>query len=235
MRKFILASIISFLASTTIVSAAEKEKEIKNYDFSFDGAFGRYDEQQLRRGLEIYTQVCSACHGMKYVSFRNLEDLGYSEQEIIDYAKNYQVYDSSLEDFRDAGKNDYFPKSMLLEAPDLSLMAKARKNGEDYIASLLTSYTGEEKESAGYVLYENKAYGGYINMAQPLYGEDVVFEDGSTADLESQAQDVAAFLTWSAEPKLNVRKKYGATIIFVLTLLTVLLFLNKKQIWHKKD
>lgn len=236
MRNLVKFTFIALLSLSSVAFAAEGKKVINDYDFSFDGPFGTYDQGQLRRGLEVYTQVCSACHGMKLVSFRSLEDLGYDEKEINDYASNYEVFDSTLDDFRPAGKNDYFPKSMLSNAPDLSLMAKARKGGPDYIASLLTGYTGEERESAGYVLYENTAYGGYLNMAPPLYGDDIIFEDGSPTDLENTSKDVAAFLMWTAEPKLEARKSSGATAIFLLTLLTALLYLTKKQIWHtKKD
>jgi ubiquinol-cytochrome c reductase cytochrome c1 subunit len=104
--------------------------------------------------------------------------------------------------------------------------------GPEYIASLLTGYTGEEKEEAGTILYENTAFpGGWIAMAPPLWGDDVVFADGSPTDLESISQDVAAFLMWTAEPKMMARKQAGFTGVLMLSILAVLLYLTNKRIW----
>ncbi|MEL6204874.1 MAG: cytochrome c1, partial [Pseudomonadota bacterium] len=129
-----------------------------------------------------------------------------------------------------------------------SLMAKARAGfhgpygtglaqlfngmgGAEYIASLLTSYTGSEREEAGAFLYGNDAYGGYLAMAQPLYGDDVVYEDGTEATIEQQAKDVAAFLMWTAEPKMMARKQAGFVGVVFLGVLTVLLYLTNKRLW----
>ena len=104
--------------------------------------------------------------------------------------------------------------------------------GPDYIASLLTGYTGEEKEEAGVTLYENTAFpGGWISMAPPLYGEDVDFNDGHANDLEHISEDVSAFLMWTAEPKMMARKQAGFVSVFFLTILSVLLYLTNKKIW----
>ncbi len=225
---------------------------VENYDFSFEGPFGAFDQNQLQRGLQIYTEICSACHGLQYVPLRTLGDEGgpgLPEDQVFAYAEFYEVYDAEIDDFRTAKPSDHFPGSQLENAPDLSLMAKARAGfhgpyglginqffkgmgGPEYIASLLTGYTGEEKEEAGTILYENKAFpGGWISMAPPLYGEDVEFADGHANDLEHLSEDVAAFLMWTAEPKLMARKQAGFVGVVFLTLLSVLLYLTNKRLW----
>ena len=225
---------------------------VKNVDFSFDGPFGSYDQNQLQRGLQIYTEICSACHGLKFVPIRTLSDEGgphLPKDQVRAYAEYYEVFDPELDDFRAATPNDHFPESSLENAPDLSLMAKARAGfhgpyglginqlmkgigGPEYIAALLSGYTGNEKEEAGTVLYENTAYpGGYISMAPPLYGEDVEFADGHANDLHHLAEDVAAFLMWTAEPKMMARKQAGFVGVLFLTFLSVLLYLTNKRLW----
>ncbi len=235
-----------------IVSAAQEESHITDYSFSFEGPFGSYDQMQLQRGLQIYTNICSACHGLKYVPFRSL---GYEggpslpQDQVRAYAEFYEVFDPELDDYRAALPTDHFPQSQLENAPDLSLMAKARAGfhgpyglginqffrgmgGPEYIVNLLNGYTGEDREEAGAILYENTAFpGGWVAMAPPLYGDDVVFEDGSPTDIVSEAKDVAAFLMWTAEPKLGARKQAGFTAVLFLTVLAVLLYLTNKRIW----
>ena len=169
------------------------------------------------------------------------------------------MYDEELEDFRPAVPTDKFPANTGVGAPDLSLMAKARAGfhgpygsglnqlfkgmgGPEYIASLLTGYTGEDKVEAGVTLYENTAFpGGWISMAPPLYGDDVEYVNEEVeASLEQEAQDVAAFLMWTAEPKMMARKQAGFVGVLFLTVLSVLLYLVNKKIWapikgRKKD
>ncbi len=234
--------------------AAGEEGHIEDYSFSFEGPFGAYDQMQLQRGLKVYTQVCTACHGLKFVPLRTLGDEGgphFTEDEVRAYAEqNFEVYDEELEDYRAAIPTDHFPANTAAGAPDLSLMAKARAGfhgpygtglsqlfngmgGAEYIASILTGYTGEEKVEAGTTFYENHAFpGGWIAMAPPLYGEDVDFDDGHPNTLENEAQDVAAFLMWAAEPKMMARKSAGFTGVIFLVLLSVLLYLTNKRIWR---
>jgi len=221
-------------------------------DFSFEGPLGSYDQLQLQRGLKVYTEVCSACHGLQYVPLRTLGDEGgphLPEAQVRAYASQYEVFDPEIDDFRTAKPTDTFPSSGLASAPDLSLMAKARAGfhgpyglginqivngmgGPEYIYSLLTSYTGEEKEEAGTILYENTAFpGGWIAMGPPLVGEDVEFDDGHENDLSSEAKDVAAFLMWTAEPKMMARKHAGLVGVGMLILLSVLLYFTNKRIW----
>ena len=177
------------------------------------------------------------------------DGLGYSEDQVRAYAEYYEIFDPELDDYRAAVPADHFPAVVDAGAPDLSLMAKARAGfhgpygtgisqlvngmgGPEYIASLLTGYTGEEKEEYGSVFYENTAYPGkWIAMAPPLYGEDVDYDDGHANDIYSEAQDVAAFLMWAAEPKMMARKHSGFVGVLFLVLLSVLLYLTNKRLW----
>ena len=257
-RKLALAAAISL--SSTAAFAAGAGGHIEDVDFSFEGPFGTFDEFQLQRGLQVYTEVCAACHGLQYVPFRTLHDEGgpgLPEDQVRAYAAFYEVYDDEIEDFRTATPTDHFPGSNLENAPDLSLMAKARAGfhgpygtglaqlfkgmgGPEYITALLTGYTGKTKEEAGAVLYENTAFpGGWIAMAPPIADGQVEFADGHANDLHHIAEDVSAFLMWTAEPKLVARKEAGFKAVLFLIAFSVILYLTNKRLWkdikHKHD
>ena len=180
--------ITSFVLSNAAFSAGPSGK-IEDIDFSFEGVFGTYDKNQLQRGLQVFTEVCAGCHGLKHVAYRNLGDPGGPElppEQVKAYAAQFDIFDPELDDERSAIPSDYFGGSMVENAPNLSLMAKARLRGPEYIATLLKSYNEEEKEQAGSVLYGNKLYpGGWIAMAQPLWGDDVEYMDGTEASFSS--------------------------------------------------
>jgi len=261
MRNLIVATAGLYLGLTSAGLAAGGAGEVKNYDFSFEGPFGTYDQNQLQRGLQVYTDICAGCHGLRYVPIRTLSDhdgphlpedqvRAYAaEIFVLDEPNNFHLYDPETDEYRALTPNDNFPVNETANAPDLSMMAKARAGfhgpyglglnqffkgigGPEYIASLLTGYTGEEKEEAGTVLYENKAFpGGWISMAPPLYGDDVEFVDGSATDLEALSKDVSAFLMWTAEPKMMARKQAGFVGVIFLTILSVLLYLTNKRLW----
>jgi ubiquinol-cytochrome c reductase cytochrome c1 subunit len=251
-----LSALTAVVMTAGSAFAAGDAAHIHDVDFSFEGPFGKFDQNQLQRGLKVYTEVCSACHGLQYVPLRTLGDEGgphLPEDQVRAYSTQFEVFDAELDDFREAKPSDHFPESGLAEAPDLSLMAKKRAafhgpygtginqllkgiGGPEYIAALLTSYTGEEKEEAGTTFYENTAFpGGWIAMAPPLYGEDVDFDDGHSNSLHHEAEDLAAFLMWTAEPKMMARKQVGFVAVLMLGLLSVLLFLTNKKLWapHK--
>ncbi|MEE4121202.1 MAG: cytochrome c1 [Paracoccaceae bacterium] len=236
--------------------AAGPEGQVTDYDFSFEGPFGTYDQMQLQRGMQVFTEICSACHGLRYVPFRTLGDPGgpdLPDDQVRAYAEMFEVYDPELDDgfggFRPATPVDHYPESQFEGAPDLSLMAKARAGfsgpygtglaqlfkgmgGPEYIASYLGGYTGEDRMEAGTLLYENTVFpGGWTQMAPVFYGDDVVYEDGTEATIEQQAQDVAAFLMWTAEPKMMARKQTGFVAVIFLGVLTVLLYLTNKRLW----
>ena len=239
-KTFIKAIICNFVLATQLIfinpaNSAGPVGKIDDVDFSFEGVLGTYDKYQLQRGLQVFTEVCAGCHGLKHVAYRNLGDKGGPElppEQVKAYAAQFDIFDADLDDDRSAVPSDYFAGSMVENAPNLSLMAKARVGGAEYIVSLLKSYSEEEKEQAGSVLYGNKLYpGGWIAMAQPLYGDDVEYMDGTEATLQQEAEDVAAFLMWAAEPKLNVRKETGFRAVLLLLFLSVLLYFTNKKLW----
>jgi ubiquinol-cytochrome c reductase cytochrome c1 subunit len=229
---------------------------VTDFSFSFEGPFGRFDQAQLQRGLQVYTEVCAGCHGLKFVPYRDLAEHGgpaMSEEQMRAYAAMFEVTDPETGESRPATPADHFGPSMIETAPDLSLMAKARAGfhgpvglgfnqmlrgmgGPEYIASLLAGFTGEEKEEAGTTLYGNTVFpGGWISMAPPLSDELVTYADGTAATVEQMSQDVAAFLMWTAEPKMMARKAAGLTAVLFLIFLTVLLYFTNKKVWapHK--
>ena len=260
-----IAALFALTLAPVATLAAESGGHIEDIDFSFEGPFGAFDQNQLQRGLQLYTEVCASCHGLQYVPIRTLSDEGgpqIPEDQVRAYATAFPVldedsnrflYDRETAEFRTLVPSDHFPANHAQNAPDLSMMAKARAGfhgpygtginqffkgigGAEYIANLLTGYTGEQKQEAGAVLYENTAFpGGWIRMAPPLLGEDVEFADGHSNDLHHEAEDIAAFLMWAAEPKMMARKQAGFVGVLFLVLLSVLLYLTNKRIWapHK--
>ena len=261
MIKQLSLSIALIAGLATGVQAEGDAGHTEDVNFVFEGPFGAFDQNQLQRGLKVYTEVCSGCHGLKFVPFRTLADEGgphlpedqmkayVAEFAINDETANQHLYDPETEELRGLLPSDNFPANNSQGAPDLSLMAKARAGfhgpyglginqfvqgigGPEYIVSLLTGYTGEEKEEAGSTLYENTAFpGGWISMAPPLYGEDVDFDDGHSNDLHHESEDLASFLMWTAEPHQNARKQTGFIAVFFLSILTVLLYLTNKKLW----
>lgn len=234
--------------------AAGGAGHVEDIAFSFEGPFGVFEQDQLQRGFQVYYEICAGCHGMKFLSFRDLgSETGpaFPPEQVKAIAENFEVADEEGEpgDTRAAKPSDNFPVNNSVGAPDLTLMAKARAGfhgpsgtginqlmkgigGPEYIFSLLIGYTGEEKEEAGAFLYENEAFaGGYISMAQPLYGDDVEYQDGTEASLEQQAEDVSAFLMWAAEPKLAERKQAGFRNVGFILMLFVLLYFTNRKLW----
>ena len=227
--------------------------------FSFDGPLGKFDNQQLQRGYQVYKEVCSACHSLKYVAFRNLEQIGFSEEEVRAEAANWNVPGidgvTGEATTRPGEPTDYFPSPYPNEVaaraannnaypPDLSLITKARPDGSNYVYSLLQGYNEPDPEDLAKSpdfepsppgLYFNE-YFYNINIAMPpqLYPDLITYVDGTEATPEQMAQDVAAFLTWTAEPSLVQRKQTGWFVIGFLLFATGLAFMSYKQIWAGK-
>ena len=225
----------------------------KNYSFASDGPFGRFDRQQLQRGFQVYREVCAGCHGLSFVAFRNLADLGYTEAEIRKVASEFQVPDinpDTGEPTTRAGlPADRFPSPYANEVaaraannnavpPDLSLIVKARHGGNDYIASLLTGYRNPPAElpresRPGPGLHYNP-YFPNLNLAMPppFTGDgQVQYADGTRATVDQMAQDVSAFLTWTAEPNLERRHQAGLAVMIFLLFATVLAYFAYKNVW----
>lgn len=253
MRNLAITTIAALALSTGAALAAGAAGEVKDVDFSFEGPFGKFDQLQLQRGLQVYTESCAGCHGLKQVPIRTLADEGgphLPADQVRAYAANLDPV--MLPDFEERTREwtDHFPeRSGDGMGPDLSLMAKARAGfsgpygtginqffkgmgGPEYVYSILTGYTGEEKEEAGTIFYENKAFpGGWIAMAPPLFDEMVEYADGSDNTVSGMAEDVSAFLMWTAEPKMMARKQTGFVSVLFLGVLTVLLYLTNKRLW----
>ena len=254
MKKLLISAISALVLGTGSAFAAGGEAHIEDIAFSFEGPFGRYDQQQLRRGFQVYREVCAACHGLKFVPIRSLSDEG-GPQTNPDWVRAYaaeldEAIDKDSGEPRPRKETDMFPtRKGEGMGPDLSLMAKARAGfhgpygtginqlvkgigGPEYITAILTGFTGEEKEEAGSFFYENHAFStGWIAMTPPLSEDLVEYEDGTPATVEQMAEDVSAFLMWTAEPKLEDRKTVGLTAIILLVLLTSLLYLTNKRLW----
>ena len=229
---------------------AEEAMSLKKQNWSFEGIFGRYDNSTLQRGLQIYQEVCSVCHGMKRLRFRELRDLGFTDDQIKQYAKTFEILDGPNElgemFLRPGEPSDTFvsPYKNKEEAkasfggsypPDLSLLTKAIKNGPDYIYSLLTGYEDPPKEfklTDG--LYYNPYYDGkVIAMPPPLYDNAIEYIDGTNASLDQLSYDIVHFLNWAAEPKLQQRKSLGLKVLLFLIVLTLLLYVTMKEIWSR--
>jgi ubiquinol-cytochrome c reductase cytochrome c1 subunit len=213
-----------------------------------DGVFGAFDKSAAQRGLQVYREICAGCHSLKYVAFRNFADLGFSEDEVKALAAEYEVEDGPDDDgemfMRPGRPADRVPSPYPNEnaaraanggayPPDLSLIAKARPNGTNYVYSLLQGYEDAPSDfEVGEGMNYNAYYPGHqIAMAQPLYEEAVDYADGTPATLEQHASDLAIFLTWTAEPKLEERKGMGLKVMMFLVILTGLFYATKRKIW----
>ncbi len=257
MRKFlnIIFTLIFFLFFGINSIAAEKTAKLLSPEWSFKGFFGKFDRASLQRGYQVYIEVCSACHSMKYLSYRNLSEPGgpeFSENQAKAIASNFEVTDgpnSEGEMFtRPAKLSDKFvtPYENVEAAtaanggaypPDMSVLVKARKGGADYIYSLLLGYddppAGMELDDGVY--YNKYMYGNKIKMSAPLSDGIVEYSDGTEATTEQMSKDVVSFLMWSAEPHLESRHKTGFRVIVYLIILTILVYLSMKKIWSRVE
>lgn len=229
-------------------SAAEGALAPVERDWSFDGLFGSFDRAAAQRGLQVYREVCAVCHGLDYIAFRNLADLGFSEEQVSALAAEYQVTDGPDDTGqmfeREAQPTDHipppFPNEQAARAanggalpPDLSLITKARADGSDYLYSLLVGYQDPPPEAEGPAGMSYNLYfpGNWIAMPPPLSPDIVQYADGTSATVEQMASDVTVFLTWAAEPTLETRKQTGLKVMLFLIVLTGLLFATKRRIW----
>ena len=230
--------------------------EPRHVAFSFDGPFGKYDRPQLQRGFQVYKEVCASCHGLNFVAFRNLEDLGYAEEEIKAIADKWQIEVPSVDpktgeaSTRKALPADNFPNPYPNEVvaraanrnalpPDLSLITEARHGGPAYVASLLTGYRNPprdlpEESRPGEGTYFNPYFPNLnIAMPPPLTADgQVSYADGTNPSRDQMAKDVSAFLAWTAEPELENRKATGWAVLIFLLFATILAYLAYQNIWH---
>jgi len=240
--------ILTFASSLTL--ASEDAHPPKQITWPFEGALGKVDRQAAQRGFQVYKEVCAACHGLYNVSYRNLKDIGFSESEIKEIAKNYTVKDGPNEEGemfeRPATPADKFvrpyPNEQAARAsnngaypPDLSLIVKARGDGANYLFSLLTGYAeapSNFKLMTG--LYYNPYFpGGQIAMPPPLTEGQVTYMDGTKSSVEQMAHDLTVFLQWTAEPEMEHRKSMGLKVMIFLVFFTIFFYISKRTIWQK--
>ena len=248
MKKLVLLSACLFSLSPMVANAAGDAPKLKKQDWSFNGFNGTFDRGALQRGFQVYTQVCAACHGMKHVAYRNLTALGYTEAEVKAIASQYTTIDGPNDEgemferpmkpsdkFKEPYDNDKAARYANNGAlpPDLSLITKARVGGADYIYGLLTGYEeapeGEEMMAGQH--WNNVMPGHKIAMAAPLSDDMVGYEDESPTTVSQYSKDVATFLTWAAEPEMEIRKRTGIKVILFLLVFAGLLYGVKKKIW----
>ena len=233
----------------SVPALADKDREEpKQIEWSFDGVFGKFDKPSVQRGFQVYKEVCSACHSLKRVSFRQLQGIGLSEAEVKSLAASYQIKDGpndAGEMFERPGKpSDYFPGPYANEKvarasnngalpPDHSLIIKAREDGPNYVYSLITGY----KAAPDGVTVPTGAYynpymdGHIIKMAPPLKEGSVTYQDGTPATVDQEAHDIVNFLQWAAEPEMEERKEMGIHVMLFLGAMTMFFYLVKKRIW----
>ena len=249
-RSKLIALLLSVLVSAPISITANGAESIAfpSQKWSFNGPFGTFDRGELQRGLQVYKEVCATCHSLNFISFRNLADLGFNEDEVKAIAAEFQVKDGPNNDGemfeRAAIPSDVWPAPYANDnaarasnngalPPDLSLMVDARAGGADYIYALLSGYheTPAGKE-VGEGMYYNAYYpGNQIAMPSPLVEDGVEYGDGTRATLVQQARDVSAFLAWATEPNMEQRKRMGVMVIIFLLVMTGLFYYSKKKIW----
>jgi len=244
--------IILFCVSSVNVISAEKVEYLKT-DWTFKGLFGKFDRASLQRGYQVYTEVCAACHSMKYLSYRNLSEKGGPEFSVAQakaIAASFEVTDGPNTDgemFQRPGKlSDKFvmPYENVKAAeaanggaypPDMSVLVKARGGGVDYIYSLLQGY---EEAPSGMILddgvhYNKYMYGNKIKMSAPLSDGIIEYSDGTNPSVEQMSKDVTTFLMWAAEPSLEARHQMGFKAIVYLIILTILVYFSMKRIWSR--
>jgi len=276
LRKAFAFAALGLVLTAGPVLAATTEKEPVDVHWSFEGPFGKFDKEQLQRGFKVYREVCSACHAMNLLYFRNLGQKGgpfydpkypnpNDNPVVKSLAHDIQVKDVDTDTgdviSRPAMPADKFPAPFANEyaarasnggalPPDLSVMAKAREGGPAYIYSLLTG--DKPTAPAGLTLPPGKYYdafypgdlssswhgkgpppeGGAIAMPPPLTDGKVTFDDGKPSTVKEEALDVAAFLAWAAEPKMEERKAFGLGAMIYLLIFSGLLYASYRRIWR---
>lgn len=249
LSKFIIFCSICavFLISVSAKANGDVEHP-KHMAWAFDGATGHIDRAAAQRGFQVYSQVCSTCHSMNRVAYRNLLQIGFTEDEVKALASG-----KSVEDYNDKGERIHRPAKLSDKLvppypnenasraanggaypPDLSLIVKARPDGANYVYSLITGFAAapeDAKPVAG--KYYNPYFSGHwISMPPPLSDGTVTYQDGTPATMDQMAKDVVNFLQFAAEPEMEQRKQIGLRVMIFLSILTVLLYFVKRRVWR---
>jgi len=222
---------------------------VPDYQWSHYGAFTSYNAGAIRRGHQVYAQVCATCHSLERIAYRNLIGTCYTEDEVKAMCEDIDVMDGPNDEgemFERPGKpSDYLPKPYANEEaarfsnngaypPDLSLITKARWGGASYIFALLTGYRDPPH---GVPPREGQAYnpyfpGGWIGMAKQLEDGLMDYEDGTPSTASQMAHDVSVFLAWAAEPEHDQRKMMGVKWCSMLVISIGLSFYYKRMKWN---
>jgi ubiquinol-cytochrome c reductase cytochrome c1 subunit len=240
---------IMTLLLSEVVYASSVAEEPQQINWPFDGMTGKFDYESIQRGFKVYKEVCSACHSVRLIAFRNLEQIGFSEEQVKSLAAEYDIEDGPNDNgdmFKRSGRpSDQIPGPFANEKaarasnngalpPDLSLIIKAREGGANYVHSLLIGF---QEPPIDFKLGENMHYNPYfpgrqIAMTPPLVLEgQVTFDDGTKATIDQMAYDVVNFLQWTAEPEMQERKSLGLRVLVFVGILIVLSWFANKAIW----
>ena len=262
MRKLILSALAALsmaaavpapaVLGTASVAFAEEGPALEHQNWPWLGVFGKYDQAQLKRGFQVYHDVCSACHGLKLVAYRNLAAIGFTEDEIKAFAAEKTVKDGPNDQGemfdRPACPSDHFVPPFANDQaaraanngalpPDQSLLVKARKGGPDYVYAVLMGYKDAPADATvpdG--MSYNEAFPGHnIGMPQPLTDDAVTYADGTKATLDQESKDITAFLNWTSEPELDERHSLGIKVLGFLVVLTALFYALKRKVWADVD
>ena len=254
LNKIILTVFISIIATSSLADSQHSHGENTNYlktDWSFKGIFGTFERDSLQRGYQVYQEVCSGCHSVQHLSYRNLAEKGgpeFSKEEAKAIASQFEIEDGPNSDgemfMRPARLSDKFAKPYPnIEAaiaanggaypPDMSVLAKARAGGADYIYSLLLGYeeAPENFELDDGVYYNKYMPGNKIKMSEPILDGIVEYADGTDTSKAQIAKDVTAFLVWASEPHLESQHRMGFKVIIYLIILITLVYMSKQKVW----
>ena len=241
---------IILIISSSHLFAAGEIKNAPKQKWSFDGLTGQFDISSIQRGYKVYREVCSGCHSMNLLYYRDLIDIGFSNEEVKAIATEYTVLDGPNDEgemFERAAKpSDHFVSPYINEQearysnngsypPDLSVITKTKKNGPDYIYNLLMGYTDPPDDfELGEGMYYNKWKEGHqIAMAQPLDEGYVDYDDGTENSLPQLSKDITNFLVWAAEPELEERKRIGIKVLLFFIIAGALVYTVKNRLWRK--
>ena len=250
-RALAAATVCAFAALGGGAFAAGDGIDIPDQDWAHEGVFGTFDRGALQRGFQVFEEVCAVCHSLRYIAFRNLAEIGFTEEEAKAIAAQHEVEDGPDDEgamfTRPARLADYWPSPFANDnearaanggalPPDLSLIVKAREGGSDYLYALMAGYEDEAPEGvemAAGMSYNRYFPGHQIAMPPPLYDEAVEYADGTPATLDQHARDVTAFLAWTAEPELEERKQTGLKVLIFVFILTAVLFVIYRRVWAR--
>jgi ubiquinol-cytochrome c reductase cytochrome c1 subunit len=242
------AALALLLALAPAPARAQEPPPLPHQQWSFDGVFGTYDRAALQRGFQVYKEVCSACHPVKHLYFRDLTAIGYTADQVKAIAASYQVTDGPNDQgqmFQRPGRPSDpipgpFPNDEAARAanggalpPDLSMIVKAREGGPDYVYAILNGF---KEPPSGFAVVPGKYYNEYfsghqISMPPPLSDGVVTYADGTKATVQQMAHDVATFLNWASEPNLEVRHRTGVKVFLFLIVAVGIFYAAKRKIW----